>query len=994
MAEPKSDILQQLVSITSDQKPFAVMGLDTIGKDDSREIFHVVTQKFTYDDTTDQYESKSRLELMQKCSQEIPQGDLKRFGIIDTYANGALDSMEFANKLTAFVVEELDDSLLIVNGNDSVVNSLTKVNGCESLYADKEEQGLAMNSFSLIGAYMQEHDVTGNTPRAYLKYIKAEDTKSETCDEKIAAVSSLIKKCREEYGFPVEKTAPVVETPQKNQENLFESELSELAAATENTFDDFLKEFHAEQLSTKEEEPVAEMPPKQKVYHIEMDFTPEQQAVIDGMKKQDDELHEAWVEKGKKTYREGTVEQKLGILKKTGIVTDKTEDLTVLREMYQMLDRECGDGKKNNGFTVLQAGTTGLQAGNRVTQVAFATYDIDETGMVKIAGFSRLVCADMEYVQKAEQIAQSGGFDAFAHGGIDLEKYKALCEAGVSNKAEKFCTITALGNAIAKYFESYPVSQYPIVSAGMANRIKDIPEKYRKTVSYSQGALLQSINNESLTREPIDFAQFIKEYTAAALTAEEYKGENVLFPGKTPPDNLKNFGLDAIAEQNGKDITGVVARCTFMAEMVGKIYEQHLEMEKSRELAGHAEARAEAIQRRYDRAVQRKEESGFQEESFQKPENQELLPVPPEDALQEQSQNNALNQKIAGLSETAQKFTAEMSKPAPAPAEHTQHSAPAHTDTNLYDSLNKVSSAMAENNAAVQVLAHGLTVQNANNSQTNENIGQLIATLNTMITTLQDNIKSQKEESRAVISALEKQILVQEEQLKTQKAENAQLLATIRQLAEVSAQTQEQLLAVNENVAQTQQQNVHMLETQNTYAQATSTLVQEVASVKADGADTKESLALFRQETKDSFDRTNQTFAQYSTTLQHYGTEIANIKTATRENTAEIQRVRSEFSKRFSFIAQNSATMAEIAKEQSGQLELLGKNQNELASGFVELHDKVTVIDTKLTDMKRMPHTEYHKDVIEEDEDMDYDDIEYPAYPSGDYPRAEYSGRY
>ena len=194
--EPQDDTLRQFINIISDKTPFAVMGLDTAGKDDDREIFHAVVQKFVYNDTINQYEPDERIELMQKCSKNIPESDLKRFGILDTYSSSALDSIDFSKKLTAFVIDELDDAMLIVNGNDLVVNSLAKVKGCESLYADKAEQGLAINSTDLLGAYLKEHDATGNTPRAYLKYMKAKNIKGFTCDEKIAAVLSLAEQCR------------------------------------------------------------------------------------------------------------------------------------------------------------------------------------------------------------------------------------------------------------------------------------------------------------------------------------------------------------------------------------------------------------------------------------------------------------------------------------------------------------------------------------------------------------------------------------------------------------------------------------------------------------------------------------------------------------------------------------------------------------------------------------------------------------------------------
>lgn len=957
MAEPKNDTLRQFTDIICDKKPFAVMGLDTAGTNDDREIFHAVVQKFVYDDTANQYRAENRLELMQKCGKSIPENDLKRFGISDTYTDNALDNMDFSNRLTAFVLEELDDSLLIINGNESVVSSLKKVKGCESLYADKAEQGLAMTGTDLLGDYLNEHDTSGNTPRAYLKYMKSENIKVVTCDEKIAVFPMLAEQCHAEYGLSAERNIPVAEVS-AGQEDNFVSELPKLADRVENDFDSLAEDFNTEQKFAKEEQLVAEIPSNQNRYHIEMDFTPEQMVVINALEEQDRQIKEAWSEKGKKAYRAKTAEQKVETLKQMNVLAENTADMTELHEMYRTLDRENGDNGQNNGFTVLQVGTTGFQAGDRVTQIAVATYDIDETGLTKISGFSRLVCADMEYVRKAEQLAQNGGFDAFAHGGIDFEKYKALCEKGVTNKAEGFWTVSTLSRNLATYFEKYPVSEYPVVSAGKTKETTnmDIPQELKGIISYSQGALLQSINNKNLTTEPIEFTQVIKEYTATVQADPEYNGENVLFPDKVPPEKLKGFGLDKIAEPNGVYIRGAKAKCDFMAELISRMQKQHIAMEQEKnqqiEVTEQAKARAEAIKERHSRAVRRKEKSGFQEESFQKPENSQensdMFSSPASDfqnALQPSPQSNTLNQTITNLNEMTQNFTDKMIQSVvPNQPSVTQT---AESPDRLYNNLDKVSRAMTENNAAVNELAQKLAVQNENNIQTNANIEQLIQSLCTMISILQqdsqqkqeqiqllqEQIKLQREENIQLRQTMEdgnaqhneqiNQILQAMERKDEQhRKQTNQILGELSQFATVALHTQGQL-------AQTQEQNISIIENQNINAQTTNTLVQEVAAVKADGADTKESLAVFKEETRQSFDKTNAEVARHSSMLAHHETEIKSAK-------AEVRNIRDTIKK----VAQNSAAMAQIAKTHSEQFEILSANQNELASGLIDLNEK------------------------------------------------------
>lgn len=922
MAEPKNDILEKLTDVVNQHNPYAVMGLDTIEKDNSREIFHVVIQNFTYSDASSQYEMEDRLELMQKCSKEIAQNDLERFGIADTYKIDALDSMDFSNRLTTFVLDRLDDSMLIVIGNDVVVNSLQKVEGCETLYQDKNEKGLALNSSSLIGAYLKEHDAQGDTPRAYLKYTGTGKVSAVTCDEKIAAVSSLVKRCSEEYGTPAEKPAPAV------QEQQPVNEMPEISDTAES-FDDLLEEMFPEQPSIPEKAPVApvsETPPYQRPSHIEMKFTPEEKKIMQAMDEADKQRHEAYVEKGKKEYKGKTAEEKVQFLIDKKIVADRMEDMTELQKLHRMFDmqsRDSGNAEKCNGFTVLQAGSTGFSAGDKVTQVAFATYTAGNTGMKKSAGFSRLTYAgDMASVQKAEELAKSGGFDTFAHGGIDLQTYKELCRENVNNREKNFCTIDNLGVNIAKYFAQYPVEKYPIISAGTAKKdlLKKISESKSpdaenenaekhnmpkteepeiKGISYSQAVLLQSVNHVSLTSECIDFAQVIKEYTVASSKSKEYNGVNVLFPpdGKLP-EYIKDFSLESIAEQNGRTVVGSAEKCAFMAEMVERIQQQYLAMERQKTAEQQAVSRADAIRERSNKAAQRNQEKqavqGYQEETFERPQSQDK-PVSEQDSpavtvpeghddTQSGLQTNSLNQNIQNLNAMARNITESLTAP--------------------QITYEQILSAIQRQINSIDNLTNGIGTNN-------DNISQMLIALNTAVGVMAKAINQKDKE--------------------------------ISQILEVLTKTQEELISVNARISQTQEQSISIIETQNTNAKTTNSLMQEVASVKADGAETKESLMTFREETKASFDRTSSMIASHDTAIRKHEAEIANVKAEVREHRAEIGKLHENFA----HVVRNSETTIQIVKSANDQLGILSENQNALAKGFVGLSEQVDVLHSE-----------------------------------------------
>lgn len=370
---------------------------------------------------------------------------------------------------------------------------------------------------------------------------------------------------------------------------------------------------------------------------------------------------QVWSEKGKKRYKEADIDDKIQILlNMKSVDMEKILDPTSNCDLNKLRTIINGEAE-NKGFTILQAGTTGFGAGNQPTQISMRTYAINKDGTFKaIAGTSFMIQADKESLEKAVKIADNGGFDVFAHGGINREEYLQLCEAGKSDKERNFYTSAIAAQKIEAYFskgsetqkENYPTDKYPIISAGSGSRNKEI--------SFSQEALKKICNTLALSSPSVDFSQVIKEYTILVHSNPDYENQNVLFPDNQIPAQLDNFKLETIAEANGikgEKIAGAKAKCLFMMNLIQKIQEQYLAIDRQIETP-----KATKTEPNYNEVVF-KAEMPMQQSVHSFNMNEAIHDFDDNSAESTQTNISSLNENISSLTATVNDFKEQMQTP-------------------------------------------------------------------------------------------------------------------------------------------------------------------------------------------------------------------------------------------------------------------------------------------------------------------------------------------
>jgi hypothetical protein len=253
----------------------------------------------------------------------------------------------------------------------------------------------------------------------------------------------------------------------------------------------------------------------------------------------DAQMHEINSAKGKEEYSKSGIDEKIDKLKQMKVITANTPNLDKLKDIF--------DNRK--GFTVLVVATTGFKCGDRPIQISALTIEINGTALNPVKSISFDVQAEKQYVDAA--IADKT-FDAFAYTGMDKNRY--LKKQGVVSQTEAI-------DKLAKYFEAYPFSDYPLVTNGV---FKKDPK-----VSYAMGVLgyLGNFPSSFVTADFVDFTQAIKEHISI-------HGKDSVLLGLNK--DIKKFGLADIAQSRSISINNEnsIKKVSFTAQLIGDLFDE------------------------------------------------------------------------------------------------------------------------------------------------------------------------------------------------------------------------------------------------------------------------------------------------------------------------------------------------------------------------------------------------------------------------------------
>lgn len=274
------------------------------------------------------------------------------------------------------------------------------------------------------------------------------------------------------------------------------------------------------------------------------------------------EQHDAFYEQGKEKYKKSNLESKLDVFVKKGqIVPDEVMNRnsnTEINKLFKVL-RRVND---NKGLVIMQAATTGFDAGNDPMQFTAVAIDIVKGKLKPTKTLSVTIQADELNIEKAVQIKAnlgSRGFDIFKDNGISVEDYTQ--GNNVKTKDEAF-------KLISDFFKQYPEKDYPIITNGTL---------INKSTSITHDAL-SKIGNLSVSNSPyIDGTKAIIEYVYLAQNCPEYKHENVVI--RDPENYQGSLSLADLAKDSKiDDIAGSMKKCIYTSVLIGNIANQQLEL--------------------------------------------------------------------------------------------------------------------------------------------------------------------------------------------------------------------------------------------------------------------------------------------------------------------------------------------------------------------------------------------------------------------------------
>ena len=276
---------------------------------------------------------------------------------------------------------------------------------------------------------------------------------------------------------------------------------------------------------------------------------------------------------GKAKYKNGSVEEKLQTL-------SKLKNSTLTPDLFKR-DYDCNlnrlfdifEGKNGiKGFVIMQVATTGFTADDEPIQVSALQCSMSN-GAIQA---EKYISLDIQCSDRAEQLAlsetENGKFNAFDFTGINYKAYKSgkatLPNGEIDPKKPVYPTDQA-ALKLDKFFSEFKIEEYPLITSG--NGGGDTARSYSQSV-------LKSICNIPIIDAPyIDFSALIKEYTFVAYYQDKYKS-NALFNEEDFAG--RNFSLGDFSNYYNKPINHTLLKCDLMGEMLTKLNEQHLELEK------------------------------------------------------------------------------------------------------------------------------------------------------------------------------------------------------------------------------------------------------------------------------------------------------------------------------------------------------------------------------------------------------------------------------
>lgn len=821
MAE--KSILEQFDEIAQEHKSVAVLATTA----DINSVLHAEIRMFMYDEEEKGYvPSNVNFNEFIAADKNPSETDLKKMNVsLEDYRKSAIDRKEFSNKLQEFVIGDLSDTTLItVSKAEYTKSQFEKVDEeCAILIADKEEKGELMDGNAMLSEYLLNtaKDTASLSYRSLCKELHGGSFNSITDNNDTTKISTFLEMLNRQC----ENNPELQKQEQELQQDIPEEIVSDipdmqytddtfrLETETENVIENNGEEldFLAEKFSGAEiaEQSVSEPAPAipEKVEKNAKFF-----------QQNDENIRSENSRKGKERYASADIDGKTEILTQMGKISPEKvmnpESDCDIRKLQHLISGEDG----NRGFTVMQVGTTGFRTGGfskgSPTQISVQHFSIskDDSGEVSLrrdAGADFLVKADEKALEEAILNADNGGYDVFAKGGIDRQEYTALCEKGESNPDKKFFTVEQAEKRLQHFFANYASPENnPVVALGgqfplQALKDWDIFEKDAK------GKV-----------QVIDMTKAIMEYSYLVMNDSDYQQKNVLFPNGEVPEHLPDFKAETIAEMNGMDIAGSAKKTDFIINCIQKMEEQLYEMKMP------------------EMEIEQKPEQKIAE-----PQAEQKSP----------SNTEKLNQSILSFQENIERFTSGLSEDIKASKNQTEK---AETPREELIGQRDIVSALHEQKESTDKLIAALSEQNENTSHTNFNTEKLISSMSTMINFLgqqidmmKESLHAQKEENRILLETIKENNEQHNQQVNNilftmnrfLSAQNEVIIVqeeTTKALAEEVQQTKEALAIVGQ--MQTEQSDI--LEVQNSFSKGQNALIGEVAAGKQETAEIKETL--------------------------------------------------------------------------------------------------------------------------------------------------------
>lgn len=501
----------------TDKNNFVTYAVSTTGLDNDEFSEHlptrVVMQEYVYDKETLTYKKGVCFDKQVECSPEALQYALNNASEYDVFANAGIDVADyvnstnvlsvgdFINQYNTFIKGLVYNTLFIANNDKHCDRYLGKLD-CENEKLIKiQDHFQVLNQIEVTREFFAEKGI----------YLQAYQNKLENLDYYI-----------KNGEIDLEKSGVIVGTDNRVK-----------------AISDFIIHYGREKNLLEKEE----------VTH----YYEEQQ-----------EKTEYFVEKGKESYKNSSVNEKLNFLIEKGFVNesmaDRNTDCT-LNRTYDVLENKT-DFK---GIIFMQSATTGFKAMNEPIQFSAIAMQFDgaDRSFKGKTVMSFDICCSSRAFNKMITEKENNKFDALAYTGIDEDKYRhnisSIKEGAKLYSAEE--SILEISKFLNDY-EGYLIVTNSDITMKSLGKIGNIPfENF----------------------EILDFSDISKQY----IYETSINGKENALINLDKADG-KNFSLETFANEKGLDITNTLNKCMAMAMLLDNIRVKHLES-----VYGHAEVKAE-----------------------------------------------------------------------------------------------------------------------------------------------------------------------------------------------------------------------------------------------------------------------------------------------------------------------------------------------------------------------------------------------------------------